>query len=247
MSFLTLLKMKKSKFDIMRYSQFKVGYLIFPICIHISKILDIDYTIPTYKFSKMEIINNEIVKSETNDLFYGKFEKELQTNYIIDLIYDFIDFNTISIVKIDSLNMSLLEFKDYCLNSRVVTINDLVRCYDEIILQISAIKKEFMDLLIKEFDIYRKFPIIPTTPDDKKYETPKEYIEYLKYPNGIIESKAYVEYVGDILFEENIGKSVNEFSWREKEFRKLYITAVTNIDNFSEQVKSYIQKRALNA
>ena len=101
-------------------------------------------------------------------------------------------------------------------------------------------------MLITDFDIYRSFPKLPSFPDDGKYETPKEYVEYLQFTRGIIDAKACLEYVGGTIFEENIGKAYNNFSWREKEFRKLYTTAVTNIDNFAEQVKSYIQKRALN-
>lgn len=235
-----------SKYDITRYTQFKIGYLVFPACIHISKIEDSDYTLPTRKASKLEIVGNDIIRSEIDDFFYGKFEKENQIRYIVNLIYRFIDFGLIEEQQIEVLNINNNEFKDYCINHSSVSLEDLSKCYDEILLQIASIKKEFVDMLINDFDIYRSFPKLPSFPDDGKYETPKEYVEYLQFTRAIIDAKACLEYSGEIIFEENIGKAYNNFSWREKEFRKLYTTAVTNIDNFSEQVKSYIQKRALN-
>ena len=60
----------------------------------------------------------------------------------------------------------------------------------------------------------------------------------MEYPIGLMELQQVSEYPMSIWFEENIGKSYNEWSWREKQLKKMYITTKVRLENFRELVKA---------
>lgn len=64
----------------------------------------------------------------------------------------------------------------------------------------------------------------PEIPYKDKHKKPKDLEDFLRYTEGYIIAQSIIEYSPQPFFDENIGKGVNEYSWRELEFRLAYLT-----------------------
>ena len=84
-----------------------------------------------------------------------------------------------------------------------------------------------MDKLVEILDYNRSFPnlIIEDT-------MPKSYKELLIYTNEMSKFQSGIEYSPVIIFRENIGKPLIEFSWREVELKCVYISMKNKIEGF---------------
>ena len=241
------------QFNITRYSSIEIGSLMLPICISMDKIKDDHfYEVSEYIVDKREIRTVEgkdvLVKDDTQSLthfFYGKFKDVLRISKIIEIIYGFVDIESLEIIGLDSFIFSEKEFRDICLNTSGVSQKDILDNFYIILSIIKEMKDEFRKQLIEATELLQEFPKIPKNPDDDKYAVPKQYIEYLNYPSAMVHLKACIEYSGEVYFKENLGRAFDDYSWREKELRKIYDTSKSKIDGFTEAVKGFVQKNAM--
>lgn len=237
------------EFNIKRYTCINIGSLQLPICISIEKINDLDELSFEYTDDKIIFYNEgkemQVCKDNTSDFFYGKFQKALSDIKMIEFIYKYIDFDNIKKLKLENMYMDFDEFYDYCMNSYDVTYDSLYLASNEILYHIQQIKQEFRDVVTNSIEFNKKFPDIPKTENDDKYAVPEYMKEGFKYSESMVILKACFENNGKTYFKENIGKSYEEYSWREKELILLYNTNKSKIDNYTEMVKSYISYNAL--
>ena len=232
--------------DIEYYSYINLlgGELRLPLHIHISKIKDSSfYTIPNYadeKLLKIDFIekgeNIEYVRDETPHFFYGKFQGLLISIWQLEILYEFIDFKAMKYVpNLEKWVLSKNEFIQMFLESGVIDNIELNRVFYELTYYMQKIRLEFDELVIQEIGLNTEFPQIRL---DDPNEPPSEYKPFMSYNRNLVDLQTALEYTGCIYFEENRNRCYNDYSWREKELRRLYTTQKTRIDNFCETVKA---------
>lgn len=241
------------EFNITKYSSIEIGSLRLPICISIDKIMDdYFYEIPDYETVKRSILQVEgkdvlIEDHVDSDFFYGKFRDILRISKVLKIIYSFIDNENLKIAGITPLIFSEEEFISIVMSSSGVDQKEILNVFYIILSFISDIKNEFREKAIKMVELLKEFPEIPKGKDDDKYKIPKQFLEFVQYPQSMVSMKACLEYNGDVYFHENIGKAFEDYSWREKELRKIYDTNKSKIDGFTESVKGFVQRNALSS
>lgn len=241
------------EFNITRYSSIEIGSLRLPICISIDKIMDdYFYEIPEYETTKRDIIALEgkdvLIEDQVNsDFFYGKFKDILRISKVLKIIYSFIDNESLKIANINALIFSESEFISTIINTSGVTQKDILNTFYIILSFIKDIKNEFRENAIKLLELLKEFPEIPKGQDDDKYKIPKQYLEFLQYSQSMVSMKTCMDYNGDVYFHENVGKAFEDYSWREKELRKIYDTNKSKIDGFTEAVKGFVQRNAMKS
>ena len=237
------------EFNIKKYSCVNIGSLQLPICISIENITDSDDLSFEYSDDKIMFYNEngtmQVAKDNTTDFFYGKFQKQLSDIKIIEFIYKYIDFYNIKKLKLEFMYFSFDEFYEYCMESYDVSYESLYLASNEILYHIQQIKTEFRQKVIEMIDFDKKFPEVPKSPDDDKYNVPEHMKEGFKYTETMVILKSCFDNNGKTYFKENIGKSYEEYSWREKELILLYDTNKSKIDNYTESVKAYISRNAM--
>ena len=109
----------------------------------------------------------------------------------------------------------------------VLDESDVDYLISEIVIMESLVVSEFRRRLWKELKIDKKKPHIRYKPKNVK---PPNISEYTSYTQGYIFTQTFKEFNPTIFFEENIGKSVNEWSLREIELHQCYITQKYRVD-----------------
>jgi hypothetical protein len=66
----------------------------------------------------------------------------------------------------------------------------------------------------------------------------EKYNEFYKYNYVMTSLQSVSEYPMSIWFPENIGKAYTEWSWREQEIKRMYVTAKHMKDGFKDTVKA---------
>lgn len=241
------------EFNITKYSSIDIGSFRLPICISIDKIMDdYFYEISEYEMVKRDIIEIDgkdvLIEDQVNsDFFYGKFRDILRISKVLKIIYSFIDNESLEVANVNSLIFSEKDFIHTMMNASGVTQKDILNTFYIILSFIKDIKNEFRENAIKLLELLKEFPEIPKGQDDDKYKIPKQFLEFLQYPQSMISIKTCMEYSGDVYFRENIGKAFEDYSWREKELRKIYDTNKSKIDGFTEAVKGFVQRNAMKS
>ncbi len=221
--------------------------LFFPIIVNISNIYDNQF--PEIMEYKVDFISNKNGELKYNiDKTDFPYKEQVEISELRNKIYyihSFIDFSLINVYnehlgdltkKVLDLNISNKEdFFIYVMQNDNIHEDDITRIMYEINFLIVKCKNIFVERAIKYLDFDRVLPGITL---DKKSQLVDQYKDYMEYPIGLMELQQVSEYPMSIWFEENIGKSYNEWSWREKQLKKMYITAKVRIENFRELVKA---------
>lgn len=228
-----------------------INDLIFPIIIHMSDIKDEVNNIEEYKVDFISNQNDEFKYSV--DQTEHPFKENIELAKIkqrIKYVHQFIDFDmseydgtTISdAMKIlyDYNIKNIDEFNEFILSLNSGALDDITKATYEINFYICRMKNRFIDTAKKILDWDRNFPYLKSPMDSMDIN------ESLKipgmYPYGMIELQSVAEYPMSIWFDENIGKGFNEWSWREKELKKMYITMKVKIENYKDNLTQYIQQ-----
>jgi hypothetical protein len=206
-----------------------------PLFIHIK---DIEYYQPNIINKKIDVYKNELRHNKLPNPFQEQLEllefKEEMMYYL-----RFIDNRKL----FDDLKQT---FAQYYFDANTVeelyealmengfTDNNLQRLKNEINFYICDIKDKFMKRVIQILDYERKFPQFVIS--DKM---PKEYQELLQYTNEMSKFQSGIEYSNVIIFSENIGKPLIEYSWREIELKCLYISMKNKIEGFLNAYQSH--------
>lgn len=221
--------------------------LFFPIIVNISNIYDNQF--PEIMEYKVDFISNKNGELKYNiDKTDFPYKEQVEISELRNKIYyihSFIDFSLINVYnehlgdltkKVLDLNISNKEdFFIYIMQNDNIHEDDITRIMYEINFLIEKCKNIFVERAIKYLDFDRVLPGITL---DKKSQLVDQYKDYMEYPIGLMELQQVSEYPMSIWFEENIGKAYNEWSWREKQLKKMYITAKVRIENFRELVKA---------
>ena len=221
--------------------------LFFPIIVNISNIYDNQF--PEIMEYKVDFISNKNGELKYNiDKTDFPYKEQVEISELRNKIYyihSFIDFSLINVYnehlgdltkKVLDLNIYNKEdFFIYVMQNDNIHEDDITRIMYEINFLIVKCKNIFVERAIKYLDFDRVLPGITL---DKKSQLVDQYKDYMEYPIGLMELQQVSEYPMSIWFEENIGKAYNEWSWREKQLKKMYITAKVRIENFRELVKA---------
>lgn len=221
--------------------------LFFPIIVNISNIYDNQF--PEIMEYKVDFISNKNGELKYNiDKTDFPYKEQVEISELRNKIYyihSFIDFSLINVYnehlgdltkKVLDLNISNKEdFFIYIMQNDNIHEDDITRIMYEINFLIVKCKNIFVERAIKYLDFDKVLPGITL---DKKSQLVDQYKDYMEYPIGLMELQQVSEYPMSIWFEENIGKAYNEWSWREKQLKKMYITAKVRIENFRELVKA---------
>jgi len=228
-------------FDMSYYTCINLGVII-PLEVHISKIRDGEYYEPP-EYNTIEYNNEDnsvsIGDGTSHGFIYGKFKETLQLRFILGIAYDFIDMKTIKQVKNLEKYFAITkeEFVDFILESFDISIIQIRNEYRKLLKYIQYVKKEFDTVAIEQIGII-EYPTIKLKEDLIDEKTMKEYEPYLKLTDSQVSLAAATNNFGVVLFEENVGKAWESFSWREKQVRKLLSKKTNDIDSFIERIKS---------
>lgn len=225
----------------------KLNDLFFPLKIDISNIYDNNFPeIINYKVDFISNKNNELLYNVDFTEFPYKREAELyELKCKIYFIHSYIDFSLINeynedisklIITQHNLNIKDKEdfFKYITLNPNI-NEDDIARIIYEINFLIIKCKNIFIERAIEYLDFDR---VLPSIVLDKKSQFLESNKEYMEYPIGLMELQQVSEYPMNIWFEENKNKAYSEWSWREKQLKKMYITCKVKLENFKELVKA---------
>jgi hypothetical protein len=232
-------------YDAEVYSHVVLGGLKVPLHIHISKIQDTEkYSVPKYNnVIKFDFEKNLEDQTFDHDFFYGKFKELLQMRFILSKIYEFIDLDSINYLGyLDAfIDFTTKEsFVDRIIQDENTDIYDLQKAYQELLYYITKVKEMFLNDAIEKLEALKEYPDIPTDNDPSKTNTHKKYKQHMSIGYEMISLQCLIEHSGEILFPENKDRAATEYSWREKELRRLYMKRKTEHDNFTEAVKSAI-------
>lgn len=227
------------------YSHIDLGGILIPLCVHIGKIKDSDfYEVPEMKTLKFSYKERCLDTTEQANFFYGKFQEFGKMWHIAEVIWEFIDYTNIE--RFDYLTVILPKEKDdfarMIVYSDIISQENLINAYQELLYYISVVKNAFLDEVIKELEIDVPYPEVETdtSSDHTKTKTYKKHKDKMSPSLNMINLKLVMRYEGEVLFPENIGRAAIDYSWREKEIRRLFEKKQTDFDNFIESVKSAI-------
>lgn len=226
-----------NKYDIELHSDLKIGLPI-PIHIHISKVKPAPY----YSIYKRRVckcdLKDGLVEPTSAHFFYGTFERKLNAIKILKIIYEFIDFESIKALKVPYLKIignTEEEFVEYGLET---SYDDVFLAYNELLFYIDKIRQEFSLVAIESLQLDEEYPEITSKVSQSKTATYRAYKDRMIMPYELIKLKTAL--MESVLFKENYGKAVSEYSWRELELKKLYTTAENNYNSFIESVRGKI-------
>lgn len=173
-------------------------------------------------------------------VFYHCYEVEKVIS-TIDFIYKFIDWDLIT-PDLETYRdvygvYNLKDFREFILNCHFITMDDLKFLEINVYNLIGKLKTEFSDKLVKIFNYDDTFPKIPMKKDDFIVED--SWLPYMSYDYNMITFQIASEFPMQIWFSENIGKGFYDWSWREHEAKRIYITQKHRIEDFKESVKAY--------
>lgn len=145
-------------------------------------------------------------------LKYINVEDKLFSNYT----KNFLEYNEMK--SIDEILHVLDKEELAYIISKIIPIESLM---------VNLYRNRLFEMLKLDVDDYNKINYKP------KNIKPKDLQDYLEYTRGYIMTQVFKEYNPTIFFPENIGKSVEDFSFREIELHMCYITRKTKIDNMN--------------
>ena len=212
-------------FEIPKHS-IRVGKFLIPIHIHIKNI---------YIGNKSEEVELEFMNDEMSFEFERlKIIEYQKRNFIhinvADKIYNNFNQNFLEYHNLESIDELLFFFDEYDLK----TINDHIDKY------LTYMIKEFRDRLYNTLKIDDKPPKVGYKPET---EMPKNIKDYLTYTEGYILSQSNLEFGNGVpFFEENIGKSYNEYSFREKEIILAYLTMKNRTESISSEYQAKVSQ-----
>lgn len=194
---------------------FQISNFKIPISIHIkdlkfsyTKEIEISGVGEDFEFEKLKLLNifkQNLIFINTKDNLYDGFTKNFLEYYNLNNLEDLL-------LYLDEFDFNLfIEHIKPIINFMIAT---------------------FRNRLYNMLKLDEKEPNIPYTDKHKK---PKELEEFLKYTEGYIIAQSIIEYSPQPFFDENIGKGVNEYSWRELEFRLAYLTMKNKIESIENK------------
>ena len=210
--------------------------LTLPLYIHIKDIETDEIHITN---GKVEFLRNELMIDKTDSPFIEQYnEYVLKKDFLYFL--RFIDKRQI----FNNCTQSFAEFMYGCSTDEQLyytlvglglTVTMFQKLKTEIIYFINKIKSTFIQRCESIFEYNKKFPTLHIKKDD----IDKRYEEYYSYPTQMTMVQSALEYTNTTIFVENKGKVYSEWSWRELQYRTMYIHTKYKIEGFINKVQVY--------
>lgn len=195
-----------------------------------NKFSDLDFKYPTHFLTlsnikiPISIHIKDISLRHTQTLDILEDDYDINRAEEIELIKSKLNFINCNLKCFNSFEETFLEFYGldkiedilYFLDER-----DMVKYSIHISEIINLMIGTYRERLYSSLKLDEESPVIHYKDDDNK---PKNLKEYLKFTDTYILAQSFIEFTGTPFFSENIGKGVDEYSWREIEFRMAYLT-----------------------
>jgi hypothetical protein len=201
-----------------------------PIYVHIKDINDYDEKNIPYK---MDILRTDFRLNLTDNPFNDYY---LRYNLLKEMDYYFQFIDRRKLFKDE--NGKYVDFFTYIGFDLREEIDEgtFIGLRNEIQYYINYTKIQFIEKCKLLFDFDREFPEHYKAEDSKM---PEDVKENMAYPLGMTMVQGSIEYPSNVIFPENIGKSVVEHSFREIQLKAMYIHMKNKIESFSNNYQSW--------
>jgi len=207
----------------------KVQYNI-PLYIHIKDIYEQEEEIIPLK---MDILRGDFRLNKTESPFFQKLlEHKLLTS--MDEYLIFIDKRKL-FTNEDGDKVSFLEYIDIDIRD-ILDEATFISLRDELIYYINYLKSEFIERCKILLDYDRDFPKHYKPKDN---DMPQDVKDNIVYPIGMTMLQSDIEYPSNIIFEENVNKPVNQYSFREIQLKAMYLHMKNKIEGFLNSYQAY--------
>lgn len=209
-------------------------------------LIDIKNILSDYSKSQSIQINIDITNEEK--LYHDTatpFLKQKNLTYYIELIK--IIYQNIDKTLYENNEQTFMESLGICNEEDFIYLilsSDTLNTYEQIVNLLQKIyyyqeiiKNLFIEYLIEYFKLDEDYPTI-SLKENKMSMLIKTYEKFLDYNKNILDAQISMDYNNSILFEENYGKSMFSWSWREWEYKRLYITSKTKKEGFMKSLES---------
>lgn len=226
------------------YSELEFGSIIVPIKVHISKIMPKEYyIIERFEDNVGRFDTSADAFDKTSDFFYGKFKKVLQFKRLARIIHSFIDYESMKYANyLEWFPKEVDDFCDFVMDGGTETLATISDKYHQIVKIMEVVKTIFQSNAIKFLELDQEYPSkdVPSKDKVEKTKVYKRFKKYMTTPVTLGYSMSFMEYQGNTIFKENNGKTVEEYSWRELEFRRMFMKKKSSFENFNEKVRGAI-------
>jgi len=201
-----------------------------PLLIHIKDIDDYREEIIPYK---IDILRKDFRINKLENPFHDEL---LEYNILesMDYYLKFID-NRKIFKNEDGKRVSFLETLN-CDIKDVIDESIFMALRDEILYYVNYVKIKFIEKCKELLEYQRNFPKQYTPKDNK---LPEDVKENIRYPLGMTMMQGDIEYPSNVIFEENIGKCVTRYSWRETQLKAMYLHMKNSIEGFLNTYQSW--------
>lgn len=232
-----------------------INDLFLPIIVDIKNIVDKEEEIEYYKVVFMENKDDFKYAVDTTENIFEDQIKNYEIKKKLLFIHKFIDFEIIDSSN-NNVGITMNKLFDYDITNGESFVNmifslpnfyneeDIIKAVYEINFYIGRIKNKFIEKAKQIFDWDREFPIVRLESDNLIDPNLKKHATY---PFAMLELQCVSEYPMAIWFSENYGKAYDEWSWREKELKKMYITMKNRLESYTERIIAYSSEQKRNS
>lgn len=218
-------------------SSFEVDDLVFLLDVDIAKIKStLDYNEEYYKISFPTEDKDKISYiSDTRENPYRHWIGHTKMKRAIGKISAFVDIETECYGGKNILDDLGFSSRKQLTNffSEILTMDDAIRIIQEIDFYISKVKLKFSKVAMELLELDKQYPSITLK---NKLDLSKEQKGCMTYTYAMMSLQPSMELSSTIIFPENINRAYMDWSWREQEIKRLYLTSKTRKDNYTERV-----------
>ena len=204
--------------------------LTIPLYIDIADINDYEYNTETYK---VDILRQNVRLDITENPFESQIIK-YKIQEILNYYFKFID--TRKLFENSTLNFFAYLEKYNIDKYDIFDEAEFQRFRNEVTFYINRVKNKFLDTAKELLEYDREFP---EQYKPKENDMPQDVKDNIVYPIGMTMIQGDIEYPSNIIFPENIGKSVSEHSFREVQLKAMYLHMKNKIEGFLNSYQSW--------
>lgn len=205
-----------------------------PLIVNIAQIKHATEEIIDYKITvtNSDLIIDYLSSPFKSEILYMALVKKIRK------IWDCIDFDIAEESIIGKVNIkSFEEFEILCLHTDLCTLDQIFSTCEEILYYEEKLRKMFLNECVRMFDVEKQFPKIQME-EDSSTRYIQQYSKFFSYPEAMNGFQLVSEFPMQTWFPENNGVSFMEWSWRELECKRIYMSIKNATENFRELVKS---------
>lgn len=200
-----------------------------------------DFNIPIYiHIRDVHISNTTTVRlGDKGNIYFDEFGVEYERLRERNNLKQYLKFINTDAKIFDNDSKNFLEFHNLKKIEELLDyldIQDMGKIIMDIQEGINKVIDRFMKVLIFNMELDLDIPSSGKYEDDDKM--PEDLSTFLQYTSEYIEGQILMEYNSNPFFKENKDKTPSEWSYREWEYRKAYVTLKSKKDSASEGYKA---------